>query len=169
MPGGSEATEGVGRLAPGPRSVRLGGGCACPAMFWYTVLAIAAALCLWSVASPTLRRVWAFSLYAAKYMLLGLFDVLRLRKLWARVRGVSYERLTGPVAARLFCEDPRRFGQLRFVTSFGLLVRDDSPEIRVHDQDCVAAGTLELELAFQLGHTDYSSCWLCDSRVGTDE
>jgi predicted unusual protein kinase regulating ubiquinone biosynthesis (AarF/ABC1/UbiB family) len=85
-------------------------------MFWYTVLAIVGALFLWSVASPTLRRVWAFSLYAGKYLLIGLFDLLRLRKLWARVRGVSYERMTGPVAARLFCEDMGptflKFGQI---------------------------------------------------------
>ena len=85
-------------------------------MFWYTVLAIAAALFLWSVVSPTLRRVWAFSLYAGKYLLIGLADLLRLRKLWARVRGVPYERMTGPVAARLFCEDMGptflKFGQI---------------------------------------------------------
>ena len=85
-------------------------------MFWYTLLAIAGALFLWSVASPTLRRVWVFSLYASKYLLLGLADLLRLRRLWARVRGVPYERLTGPVAARLFCEDMGptflKFGQI---------------------------------------------------------
>ncbi len=85
-------------------------------MFWYTVLAIAAALFLWSVASPTLRRVWVFSLYASKYLLIGLSDLLRLRKLWARVRGVPYQRMTGPVAARLFCEDMGptflKFGQI---------------------------------------------------------
>ena len=85
-------------------------------MFWYTVLAIAAALFLLSVASPTLRRVWAFSLYAGKYLLLGLAELLRLRKLWARVRGEPYQRLTGPVAARLFCEDMGptflKFGQI---------------------------------------------------------
>jgi predicted unusual protein kinase regulating ubiquinone biosynthesis (AarF/ABC1/UbiB family) len=85
-------------------------------MFWYLLLAIACALLLWSVASPTLRRVWVFSLYASKYLLIGLFDLLRLRKLWARVRGVSYQRLSGPVAARLFCEDMGptflKFGQI---------------------------------------------------------
>jgi ubiquinone biosynthesis protein len=85
-------------------------------MFWYTLLAIACALFLWSVASPTLRRVWVFSLYAGKYLLLGLADLLRLRRLWARVRGVPYERLTGPAAARLFCEDMGptflKFGQI---------------------------------------------------------
>jgi predicted unusual protein kinase regulating ubiquinone biosynthesis (AarF/ABC1/UbiB family) len=85
-------------------------------MFWYTVLAIASLLFLLSVASPTLRRVWAFSLYASKYLLLGLAELLRLRKLWARVRGESYQRLTGPVAARLFCEDMGptflKFGQI---------------------------------------------------------
>ena len=85
-------------------------------MFWYTLLAIAAALFLWSVASPTLRRVWVFSLYAGKYLLIGLADVLRLRKLWARMRGAPYQRMTGPVAARLFCEDMGptflKFGQI---------------------------------------------------------
>lgn len=85
-------------------------------MFWYTVLAIACALFLWSVASPTLRRVWVFSLYAGKYLLFGLADLLRLRRLSARVRGRRYERLTGPVLARLFCEDMGptflKFGQI---------------------------------------------------------
>src|SRR5687768_3323021 len=85
-------------------------------MFWYTVLAIAAALFLLSVASPTLRRVWAFSLYASKYLLLRLFDLMRLRLVWARMRGAPYQRLTGPVAARLFCEDMGptflKFGQI---------------------------------------------------------
>jgi predicted unusual protein kinase regulating ubiquinone biosynthesis (AarF/ABC1/UbiB family) len=85
-------------------------------MFWYTVLAIAIALLLWSVVSPTLRRVWVFSLYASKYLLLALAELLRLRVLWARVRGAPYEPMTAPVAARLFCEDMGptflKFGQI---------------------------------------------------------
>ena len=85
-------------------------------MLWIILVAIAAALFLWSVASPTLRRVWVFSLYASKYLLIGLADVARLRRLWARGRGQPYEPLSGPVMLRLFCEDMGptfiKFGQI---------------------------------------------------------
>ena len=79
--------------------------------------------------------------------------------------GLLEQRLA---SAGLVGENARRFGQLRFVTSLGFLVRDDSPEIGVHDQNCAAARTPELELALQLRHTHYSSCWLgiADTRVG---
>jgi predicted unusual protein kinase regulating ubiquinone biosynthesis (AarF/ABC1/UbiB family) len=85
-------------------------------MFWYVLLAIVAALFLVSVASPTLRRVWVFTIYTSKYLLLGLAQVVGLRKLAARVRGREYEHMTQPVALRLFCEDMGptfiKFGQI---------------------------------------------------------
>ena len=85
-------------------------------MFWYVLLAIVGALFLWSVASPTLRRIWVFTIYTGKYLLIGLAQVLRLRKLTARVRGRTYEPLTRPAALRLFCEDMGptfiKFGQI---------------------------------------------------------
>jgi len=74
-------------------------------MFWYVLLAAAAALFLLSVASPTTRRVWLFGLYANKYLLLALGDLIGLRRLRARLFGREYEKLTRPLALRLFCED----------------------------------------------------------------
>src|SRR5262245_15493886 len=86
------------------------------AMFWYVLGAIAAALFLFSVASPTLRRIWVFTIYSAKYLALGLGEVIGIRRLAARMRGRRYERLTRPVALRLFCEDMGptfiKFGQI---------------------------------------------------------
>jgi predicted unusual protein kinase regulating ubiquinone biosynthesis (AarF/ABC1/UbiB family) len=85
-------------------------------MVWTAFLLVIALLLAGSVASPTLRRVWAFSLYALKYLLLGLADWLRLRRLRARVSGAPYEPLTRPVAIRRFCEDMGptfiKFGQI---------------------------------------------------------
>jgi len=85
-------------------------------MFWYVLLAVAAALILLSVASPTTRRVWWFGLYATKYLVLALGDRLGLRRLRARLRGREYKKLTGPLALRLFCEDMGptfiKFGQI---------------------------------------------------------
>jgi predicted unusual protein kinase regulating ubiquinone biosynthesis (AarF/ABC1/UbiB family) len=85
-------------------------------MIWYVLLAVAAALFLFSVASPTLRRVWVFTIYAGKYLLLALASLLRLRRLAALVRGRPYEPLAAPLALRLFCEDMGptfiKFGQI---------------------------------------------------------
>ncbi|HWM85863.1 MAG TPA: AarF/UbiB family protein [Kofleriaceae bacterium] len=85
-------------------------------MFWYVLGGIALALFLFSVASPTLRRVWLFTLYASKYLVLGLGDLVGLRRLRARLRGRPYEKLSRPVALRLFCEDMGptfiKFGQI---------------------------------------------------------
>lgn len=73
---------------------------------WLIVLAVAAALVLVTIAFPTPRRLWAFCLYAWKYVFLWLFDVLRLRR----------RRYTRPVLMRLFCEDMGptfiKFGQI---------------------------------------------------------
>ena len=73
------------------------------------------------------------------------------------LNGLFEQRLA---AAGLVGENPRRFAELRLVAALGLLVRDDPPEVGVNDQDCAAAGTLELELALQLRQTNYSSWWL---------
>ncbi|HLU64945.1 MAG TPA: AarF/UbiB family protein, partial [Kofleriaceae bacterium] len=85
-------------------------------MVWIVLLGLVAALLLWSLATPMLRRVWVFSLHALKYLLILAADRLRLRRLWGRLRGRPTERLTGPVALRLFCEDMGptfiKFGQI---------------------------------------------------------
>lgn len=85
-------------------------------MVWYVLSAIALVLFSFSVASPTLRRLWVFGLYASKYLLLGLAGALGLRRLMARLRGRAHEPLSAPVAIRLFCEDMGptfiKFGQI---------------------------------------------------------
>lgn len=85
-------------------------------MIWIVLLAALGAIVLATLLSPTWRRVWAFHVYAGKYVILKIADWLRLRRLWARVTGRDYEKLTGPVALRLFCEDMGptfiKFGQI---------------------------------------------------------
>ena len=53
-------------------------------MFWYSLLAAVAVLFVLSVALPVPRRIWAFTLYTAKYFWLWLFDVLRPAQAVAR-------------------------------------------------------------------------------------
>lgn len=87
-------------------------------MFWYVFLATLAMLFLLSVALPVPRRVWAFSIYTAKYFWLWVADVLRLRKLWMVItgRGDKWQKLTRPVLLRMWCEDMGptfiKFGQI---------------------------------------------------------
>jgi predicted unusual protein kinase regulating ubiquinone biosynthesis (AarF/ABC1/UbiB family) len=85
-------------------------------MFWYVLAGVAAALLALSVASPITRRVWLFSLYVSKYLVLALGDLVGLRRLRARLGGREYDKLTGPLALRLFCEDMGptfiKFGQI---------------------------------------------------------
>jgi predicted unusual protein kinase regulating ubiquinone biosynthesis (AarF/ABC1/UbiB family) len=85
-------------------------------MFWYWVLGIVAGLMAISLALPITRRIWAFHFYAGKYVLFWLLDVVRLRKLWFKVRGRRYVKLTRPIMIRLFCEDMGptfiKFGQI---------------------------------------------------------
>jgi len=87
-------------------------------MVWYVLLAAVAVLFVLSVALPVPRRIWAFSLYTAKYFWLWLFDLIGLRRLWLAItgRGAKYQRLTRPVLLRMFCEDlgPTfiKFGQI---------------------------------------------------------
>src|SRR5258705_8053692 len=64
------------------------------------------------------------------------------------------ERFAPP---RLIGENARGLVQLRLVAALQFLMRDDPPEIGVHDEQRAAARTLHFDLAFQLGHTRYSS------------
>src|SRR5215831_18415967 len=94
-------------------------------MFWSLLLAALAVWLALTIALPVPRRIWAFSIYTAKYIWLWIFDVLRLRKLWFAITGKSrkYQRLTRPVMLRMFCEDlgPTfiKFGQI-IASSAGL-------------------------------------------------
>src|SRR5262245_7926312 len=94
-------------------------------MVWYVLLAVLAVLFVLSVALPVPRRIWAFSLYTAKYFWLWLFDLIGLRRLWLAItgRGAKYQKLTRPVLLRMFCEDlgPTfiKFGQI-IASSAGL-------------------------------------------------
>ncbi len=85
-------------------------------MFWYVLLGVVAGLLVISLLLPTTRRIWVFHLYASKYLFLWLLDVVRLRRLWARLGNREYRKLTRPVMLRLFCEDlgPTfiKFGQI---------------------------------------------------------
>jgi predicted unusual protein kinase regulating ubiquinone biosynthesis (AarF/ABC1/UbiB family) len=83
---------------------------------WALLLGSLAALLTLSLLLPVPRRVWAFHLYAGKYLLLGLAELARLRKLAARLGGRRHQPLTRPRALRLFCEDMGptfiKFGQI---------------------------------------------------------
>jgi predicted unusual protein kinase regulating ubiquinone biosynthesis (AarF/ABC1/UbiB family) len=88
------------------------------------VLIVLAALVLASLASPTLRRLWAFEVYAAKYVIFWLLDVLRIRR-----RRYSFARLL-----RLFAEDMGptfiKFGQI-IASSTGVFPKAWSEEFRM--------------------------------------
>ncbi len=85
-------------------------------VFWIIFLSVVGFLFLLSVALPVPRRIWAFSLRTSKYVGLWLLDVTRLRKLWYKLRGKPYERLSRPQLLRMFCEDMGptfiKFGQI---------------------------------------------------------
>lgn len=82
----------------------------------YILLALLTAITLVSIATPTLRRVWVFHLLALKYLFYAVGDVLRIRPLILKLSGRRYQRLTRPLALRLFCEDMGvtfvKFGQM---------------------------------------------------------
>jgi aarF domain-containing kinase len=84
-------------------------------MLTYLVVVIAALVVL-SLVSRTTRRVWVLNLYLAKYLALGLLEVLRIRKLLLAALGRRYTPLTRQRAARLLCEDMGptfiKFGQI---------------------------------------------------------
>jgi aarF domain-containing kinase len=83
-------------------------------MFWTLLLATVGVLFVLSVSLPVPRRVWALTLYTAKYFWLWVFDATRLRKLF--VPKDKYQRLTRPVLFRMWCEDMGptfiKFGQI---------------------------------------------------------
>ena len=87
-------------------------------MFWYSLLAVLGILFLFSVSLPVPRRIWALTIYSAKYFWLWVSDVLGLRKLWMSATGrrARYQRLTRPVLIRMWCEDMGptfiKFGQI---------------------------------------------------------
>ncbi len=85
-------------------------------MFWYWFLGIFAGIVALTLALPLTRRIWAFHFYAFKYILFWFLDVLRLRKLWFKLTGRRYVKLTRPLMLRLFCEDMGptfiKFGQI---------------------------------------------------------
>ena len=74
-----------------------------------------------------------------------------------RLDGLFEERFA---PARLVGKDPRCLSQFWLIAAFRFLVRNNPAEVRVDDKDRVAARAPQFELAFQLGHTDYSSGWL---------
>jgi predicted unusual protein kinase regulating ubiquinone biosynthesis (AarF/ABC1/UbiB family) len=83
-------------------------------MFWTLLLATVGVLFVLSVSLPVPRRVWALTLYSAKYFWLWVFDATRLRKLF--VPKNKYQRLTRPILFRMWCEDMGptfiKFGQI---------------------------------------------------------
>ena len=87
-------------------------------MFWYAFLAVFGLLFVLSVALPVPRRIWALSIYSAKYFWLWVADALRLRKLVFAISGNSdnYVKLTRPMLIRMWCEDMGptfvKFGQI---------------------------------------------------------
>lgn len=87
-------------------------------MIWYSLIAVVAVLFLLSVTLPVPRRVWALSIYTAKYFWLWVADLLGLRRLAYAVTGKSaeYARLTRPALFRMWCEDMGptfiKFGQI---------------------------------------------------------
>jgi predicted unusual protein kinase regulating ubiquinone biosynthesis (AarF/ABC1/UbiB family) len=97
------------------------------------VLLAAGVLVLATVALPTLRRVWAFGLYATKYELLWLADKLGLRWIAARLTGRRPEPYTFPLLLRRFAEDMGptfiKFGQI-IASSTGVFPRRWSEEFQ---------------------------------------
>ncbi len=83
---------------------------------WIALAIVTAVVLLPAAVSPTIRRLWAFFLYAMKYIFIWLADVTRLRWIWAVGGNEVYHRYTRPELLRLFCEDlgPTfiKFGQI---------------------------------------------------------
>jgi predicted unusual protein kinase regulating ubiquinone biosynthesis (AarF/ABC1/UbiB family) len=74
-------------------------------MLWYLILGAVIGITALTLLLPTTRRVWVFHLTALRYVLLWLGDALRLRALACKLSGRPYQRLTGPILLRRFCED----------------------------------------------------------------
>jgi len=80
-------------------------------MFWYAFLAVFGLLFVLSVALPVPRRIWALSIYSAKYFWLWVADRIYLRRLFG-----AKEKLSRPALIRMWCEDMGptfvKFGQI---------------------------------------------------------
>ena len=85
-------------------------------MTFAIVLVGLAALLVLTILLPVTRRMWAFTLYAGKYIVLGIGEKLGLRRLASKIRGREHMPLTRPRAARMFAEDMGptfiKFGQI---------------------------------------------------------
>jgi predicted unusual protein kinase regulating ubiquinone biosynthesis (AarF/ABC1/UbiB family) len=87
-------------------------------MLWYSVLAVVAVLFVLSVSLPVPRRIWAFTIYGAKYTWWWFADSIGLRRVWLSLtgRGARYQRLSRPMLIRMWCEDMGptfiKFGQI---------------------------------------------------------
>jgi predicted unusual protein kinase regulating ubiquinone biosynthesis (AarF/ABC1/UbiB family) len=85
-------------------------------MFWYVFLGVFASLFVISLVIPTTRRIWAFHFYAFKYIFFWFLDLIWLRRLWFKITGRRYVKLTRPIMLRLFAEDMGptfiKFGQI---------------------------------------------------------
>ncbi len=92
-------------------------------MFLYVLLAVVALALVVSVAHPTLRRTWAFPIYAWKYVFLWLFEVVTRRR----------PRTSRPEFMRRFCEDMGptyiKFGQI-VASSSGMFPKRYSDEFQ---------------------------------------
>jgi predicted unusual protein kinase regulating ubiquinone biosynthesis (AarF/ABC1/UbiB family) len=100
---------------------------------WLVLVLVAAVLVLASLASPTLRRIWVFNLYAWKHLLVWLADRLGLRWLFAKLTGRPYEHFTFPMLLRHFAEDMGptyiKFGQI-IASSTGVFPKAWSEEFQ---------------------------------------
>jgi len=80
------------------------------------VLLALGALILGSLALPVARRLWAFELYALKYLFVWVTEGLGLRWVVARLTGRPYRTATFPMLLRRFAEDMGptfiKFGQI---------------------------------------------------------
>jgi predicted unusual protein kinase regulating ubiquinone biosynthesis (AarF/ABC1/UbiB family) len=101
---------------------------------WYGLLGVVATALAISALVPTTRRVWAFHLYLTWHVPLAwLASALGVRRLWCTLRGRAYRPFSGPLAARLFCEDMGptfiKFGQI-VASSAGMFPDRYSEEFR---------------------------------------
>jgi len=86
-----------------------------------------------TLALPTLRRLWAFQIYALKYFFLWIADRVGLRWIAARLTGGAIEPYTFPMLLRRFAEDMGptfiKFGQI-IASSTGVFPKRWSEEFQ---------------------------------------
>src|SRR5262245_10097506 len=97
------------------------------------VLIVLAVVFILTAILPITRRIWVFHLFAWKAALLGIADLIGLRRLAALLAGRPYERTTFPMLARHFAEDMGptfiKFGQI-IASSTGVFPRRWSEEFQ---------------------------------------